>query len=167
MSSNVRVCNKCKRSELEVAFYNSRKTICKPCNAKVADEYRKRTDANRKYYKENQEAQKARSAKYYHTQKYYQANKQKWRGMQLMTKYGITLQDYYDMLGHQNHKCKICETPHIEEKKKGLYVDHCHTTGNIRGLLCHNCNVGLGALRDSEDLMLKAIDYLKKSKELK
>lgn len=55
--------------------------------------------------------------------------------------------------------CQICN----EEDRRELSVDHCHSTGKVRGLLCDNCNKGLGLFRDREDLLNKAVDYLRRS----
>jgi Recombination endonuclease VII len=74
-------------------------------------------------------------------------------------KYGISLDTYNDMLKTQGGVCEICE----QSCKSGrrLAVDHCHTTNKVRGLLCSACNQGLGLFKDSPELMLKAIQYLK------
>ena len=77
----------------------------------------------------------------------------------LKTKYGITLQDYDTMLAKQNYSCAICGKNESEQKHR-LSVDHNHTTGEIRGLLCVNCNHGIGKLGDSIDMLQKAIKYL-------
>lgn len=79
----------------------------------------------------------------------------------LRASYGIDLAAYNQMKDDQGGVCAICEKPDTSKKQK-LHVDHNHATGHVRGLLCHNCNVGLGAFRDSEPSLLKAIDYLKK-----
>ncbi|WP_425545633.1 endonuclease VII domain-containing protein [Glutamicibacter creatinolyticus] len=64
----------------------------------------------------------------------------------------------------QDHKCAICGDPYgMESLKHPLYVDHCHQTGKVRGLLCSRCNTGLGLFRDSPDLMLAAVTYLTRS----
>jgi hypothetical protein len=67
------------------------------------------------------------------------------------------------MYEEQNGVCWICEkrTRGRGEEKNTLAVDHNHKTGKIRGLLCSNCNTGLGNLRDSIELLEKAITYLK------
>jgi hypothetical protein len=57
--------------------------------------------------------------------------------------YGITLIQYNEIFNSQNGCCKICGT-HQSELKKALFVDHDHKTGKIRGLLCHQCNIGIG-----------------------
>jgi Autographiviridae endonuclease VII len=66
-------------------------------------------------------------------------------------------QRYQTLITHQEGKCAICG----EFPNKKLCHDHDHDTGLIRGLLCHNCNTGLGHFKDSEKLLLKAIEYLK------
>lgn len=83
------------------------------------------------------------------------------RNTVLKTKYGITLEDYNIMLFEQDGCCTICNTHHTEFTK-GLAVDHCHTTGKVRGLLCVQCNLALGNFKDDITLMKKAIKYLKK-----
>lgn len=80
----------------------------------------------------------------------------------LQKRYGITLDDYTDMLIKQDYSCAICgNSP--EEGRNNTYklsVDHCHTTGEVRGLLCQKCNTGLGLLGDSYESILKALNYL-------
>ena len=71
-------------------------------------------------------------------------------------KYKITPQKYADILALQNGLCAICGKPH----RKPLYIDHCHETKVIRGLLCPKCNSGIGLLGDSIELLNKAITYL-------
>lgn len=61
------------------------------------------------------------------------------------------------MLAEQDGRCKICG------QLKKLNVDHDHATGEVRGLLCHGCNVGIGFFRDSPELLRSAIDYLVRS----
>jgi len=59
-------------------------------------------------------------------------------------KYGITVEQYNQMLLAQNNTCKICKN--TCKSGKNLAVDHCHTTGKVRGLLCATCNVNLGRI---------------------
>jgi hypothetical protein len=75
--------------------------------------------------------------------------------------FGITLEDYNIMLFEQDGCCAICKTHHTE-LKRNLYVDHNHTTGEVRGLLCNNCNAGLGMYKDDITRLTNAINYLKK-----
>jgi hypothetical protein len=76
----------------------------------------------------------------------------------LKEKYGITIELFNQMKIEQNNNCKICN----KEVAK-LNVDHCHDTNKVRGLLCDNCNWGLGHFKDNSSLMLKAIKYLQET----
>jgi len=82
---------------------------------------------------------------------------------QLMTLYGITLEDRQRMFEEQNGCCAICGT-HQSNLEKGLYVDHDHETGVVRALLCFMCNIGLGGFKDDPELMKKGIGYVQKYK---
>ena len=72
--------------------------------------------------------------------------------------YNSTIEKIKELL--ENAVCDICGSCGYEHKK-GLHVDHCHTTGVIRGVLCHSCNTGLGAFKDDFSLIKKALEYLK------
>ncbi len=74
----------------------------------------------------------------------------------LRRRYGITVDDYERMFYDQGGVCAICETP----KAETLSVDHCHTTLKVRGLLCNQCNRGMGLLGDDVDNLARAIAYL-------
>jgi len=68
------------------------------------------------------------------------------------------------MLFKQDGCCAICGIHHtiIHEKTgKALHVDHCHTTGKVRGLLCFTCNSAIGKFKDNIDIIQSAIIYLK------
>lgn len=73
--------------------------------------------------------------------------------------FGISLEEYNRMFAEQGGVCKICLQPQ-DGLTKNLAVDHCHKTGMIRGLLCKDCNIGLGAYKDNKQLLEKAIAYL-------
>lgn len=79
-------------------------------------------------------------------------------------RYGITYQEYCDMLDAQKGRCAICESFDAQNNRTygKLFIDHCHTTGKVRGLLCSKCNHALGQLNDDVDLFKKAIEYLTK-----
>ena len=77
--------------------------------------------------------------------------------------YGITLEDYNRMLLSQNGVCAICKVAKTGTEDRRLFVDHCHTTGKVRGLLCNACNTILGRSNDSVERLLSAIQYLQKS----
>ena len=74
-------------------------------------------------------------------------------------KYGLTPEQYTLMRVDQRDCCKICGS-HASEHVRGLHVDHNHSTGDVRGLLCGNCNKGLGNFKDQPVLLLKALEYL-------
>jgi hypothetical protein len=83
--------------------------------------------------------------------------------------YGITLNEYNEMLEKQNGKCAICGTTETKGRKSGrgggadvFAVDHCHDTGDVRGLLCHSCNRAMGLLGDNTHILQSMIEYLYK-----
>lgn len=80
-------------------------------------------------------------------------------------KFGITFSEYEVMLRQQNYVCAICkkeESFELRGTKHSLAIDHCHKTGKIRGLLCRNCNQGLGLFHDNVEFLSQAIYYLNK-----
>ncbi len=74
-------------------------------------------------------------------------------------KYGLTKRDIYAILEKQNNKCSICESA-IDIKT--ARVDHCHSSNEVRELVCNACNVALGAVKDSPTIASRIIDYLVK-----
>jgi hypothetical protein len=74
--------------------------------------------------------------------------------------YRMTLEDYDVMLAQQDGACAICR----RKPKERLVVDHCHATGQVRGLLCAKCNSGLGFYQDNPDRLLAATAYLESSR---
>jgi 5-methylcytosine-specific restriction endonuclease McrA len=77
------------------------------------------------------------------------------RASALKKQYGITYEEYEDMLRQQEGKCVICGEVRL------LHVDHCHKTNRVRGLLCSSCNGGLGMFKDNKQTLAKAIEYLR------
>jgi hypothetical protein len=78
-------------------------------------------------------------------------------------RFGITPQEYEKRFNSQNGVCAICFNPETATrlgKIKALSVDHCHKTGAIRGLLCSDCNTGIGKLKDDPKVLQSAIRYL-------
>lgn len=80
------------------------------------------------------------------------------RKYNLLRQYGITIEDYDLLLKKQNGKCAICGTTEPGNRSNNFSVDHDHITGKIRGLLCNDCNRGLGLLKDNAG---KAAKYLR------
>lgn len=116
---------------------------------------KKRIKANqRRWINNNRERVKALAlASYYR-------NPQKTRDRQLRLAFGITLEQYENLLKQQNNRCAICNCP--PSGPKSFAVDHCHSSGKVRGLLCRGCNVGIGNLKDSISILESAIIYLSK-----
>jgi hypothetical protein len=84
------------------------------------------------------------------------------RNADLKKNFGITLEQYAEILKEQHGVCAICQQPETairEGKLKMLAVDHCHTGGHNRGLLCQDCNLGLGRFHDDPVLLRRAADY--------
>jgi hypothetical protein len=84
------------------------------------------------------------------------------RDQQLRREYGIDQNRYNELLDQQHGRCAICkEVPApISGKRIALVVDHCHETNRIRGLLCTNCNVAIGHMKDDVERLRAAISYL-------
>lgn len=76
--------------------------------------------------------------------------------------YGLTESDYDSLLKRQDGACWICKTKETEAKKGKLHIDHCHNTSVVRGLLCNNCNAGLGMFFDTPFLLRRAARYLER-----
>ena len=87
--------------------------------------------------------------------KWYEANKDKVLEYQRIKKYGVSHDDYVKMCQKQNYLCLICGN-----KPKILHCDHDHKSKKIRGLLCQNCNRGLGMFHDDVSVLENAISYL-------
>jgi hypothetical protein len=89
------------------------------------------------------------------------ANPERVRQSHLQRTFGLTIEEYDEMLTAQGGACAICKG--VEKSGKRLAVDHCHETGRVRGLLCTNCNNAIGGLQDNPTLLRAAADYLEGS----
>ena len=77
--------------------------------------------------------------------------------------YGIDAETYYEMLEKQNYKCAICGIAgNNNAVRSKMFIDHCHESGEVRGLLCSKCNMALGNFNDDIETLKSAIDYLAK-----
>lgn len=87
---------------------------------------------------------------------------------QLFLKYGITKNEYLNLIDKQENKCAICGNAEINRgrggKIKNLAVDHCHETGKVRGLLCLGCNTALGNIKENKETLKKMLQYLEEHK---
>lgn len=88
-------------------------------------------------------------------------NKEKIRDANLQYNYGISSKYFNALLKKQYYKCAICGTNNPGGHNNRFHVDHCHTTGKVRGLLCHHCNTALGKFKDDIFILEKAIEYLR------
>lgn len=86
-----------------------------------------------------------------------QAHPEKHASNVMKHRYGITHAERDAIMVAHNNACAICKA-----SDKPLRVDHCHNTGTVRGVLCHNCNVALGHFKDNPEVIRKAIAYLNK-----
>jgi len=78
----------------------------------------------------------------------------------LMRTYGVSVEEYDQLRLEQNYCCKICGKHEDDVQHGRLCVDHCHTTGAVRGLLCKKCNSAIGLLGDDTAILSAAIEYL-------
>lgn len=90
----------------------------------------------------------------------------KGKDRELMRTYGITEKYYNILLEEQKDKCAICRIYRHCIDGKRLSVDHDHDTGRVRGLLCHNCNLSLGLVKDNTDTLVRMINYLEKPQQV-
>lgn len=136
--------------------------------------YEKNKDKNREkrkawdkaYYEKNKEKKRAyREKNKERIQAWREKNKEeqasKNRARKLKRNFGIEMHEYDLMSAEQKGKCACCGT-HQNELTMNLAVDHDHDTGLIRGLLCLNCNTGIGKLGDNIEGLMKALNYLEK-----
>ena len=79
--------------------------------------------------------------------------------------YDISWEDYEELFDSQKGCCAICKSKVSSARTTRLFVDHCHDTLKVRGLLCSSCNHGLGLFKDSPTLLKRALRYLESSKE--
>lgn len=131
-------------------------------------------DCQKEYHLANKEHRNAQCRNYnkvnnivlkeYYKNKYAK-NKIKYNNARIKNMYGITLEDYTKMFEEQCGSCAICKRSQ-NEFKKALHIDHCHTTGKVRGLLCHNCNTFIGHAKENISILSNGISYLKKAEEV-
>ena len=76
--------------------------------------------------------------------------------------FGISVEEYEKMIELQENKCAICDVHHSELNKL-LSVDHNHSTGKVRGLLCVRCNFGIGYFKENIKILERAIEYVVKN----
>lgn len=153
LSLGVKTCPKC-LIEKQIAEYHSSKSTatgiqvyCKECQAFRYREWR------RQNLKKMAADQKRRR----------HADPERFKDYSRKAMYGMGPGAYDAMLAKQDGKCAICRS----EKgggRGGFHVDHCHSLGHVRGLLCHGCNVSLGHFQHDTAVLEAAIQYLNRTK---
>lgn len=176
MSDATKRCTKCQEPKpidsfgLNKRSKDGHKTICRKC---LASQTRERRSSRPRRASQSKAAQAA----------YYEANKEAYaagirrrrdtdpdkfsrmiRGHRLK-RYGLTLETWEEILAEQGGVCAICrqEPSRTGQNTQRLQVDHCHSTGRVRGLLCLRCNSLLGHARDDQTILAAAIIYLRRS----
>lgn len=145
-------------------YYEKHKDIIKD-KSKAYNSTEERKDYMVNYRESNKDKLNGHSRKY----KKKPRSKKISKNGHLKRKFGITLDDYNNMLTEQGGKCMICKNTEtsVENKTgnvKDLAVDHCHSTGKIRGLLCFRCNTTIGRFEDDIELLKSAIKYIEENK---
>jgi len=124
------------------------------------DQIKLKNDRRRARYAEDSDFREDAKEK---AKKWHKENPEKRIARRLLSTYGLSIDDFNKMMDSCLHKCEICGY-----QEKGNYnmfpvIDHCHTTGKVRGILCSNCNMALGKFKDSIALLSNAIAYLNRS----
>lgn len=118
----------------------------------------RRLTASMKWYRKNIAKMRKYSREYWNRSE----NKIKNRDSKLRNDYGISLEDYKKMFDIQKGVCAICGLFPYHKTQRTLAVDHNHTTGKVRALLCHKCNSAIGMLNEDVQIIQKVIEYLNK-----
>lgn len=147
-------CTKCGVEKPFSEYYNDRAkkdglhSQCKSCHSVRAKAYQN-SEARPRILESARRRRQAEPEKY----------KRIARNSVLKKKYGITVDEYEELLKVQGSMCAICGS--TDSRGWGrLHVDHCHKTGKVRGILCQGCNTSLGKFGDNPMLLRKAADYL-------
>jgi len=149
LAIDMKICRDCKIEKPLCEFVKNKlcsggiDSLCLICNRKRIKIWRKKNPELRK----QQALKESSKDKVYNQRKHLKAT------------YNMSVEEYNKMFLEQNGCCAICKL-HQSEFKRRLCVDHCHTTGKIRQLLCLSCNQGLGNFKDNILFLQEAIKYL-------
>lgn len=91
-------------------------------------------------------------------EKYHEAYKPHWQDKIRQTKYGMEAGQYDQMLADQRNSCAACSGPLSRDRY--THIDHDHETGAVRALLCHNCNMAVGHVRENPEIALAVAEYI-------
>lgn len=161
-------CSKCEKRKARSRFYKHPRTAdglqsyCIPCHLAANEASRKRNrEADRQRAKRWRAANpdKVRAGR----ERYLEANRERInarkRAQRIIKQYDLLPDEYEALLAHQKGLCAICREPGKGRWGK-LCIDHDHKTGKVRGLLCSDCNLGIGKLKDDVKLVRRAAAYL-------
>lgn len=136
---------------------------------RYSEQIEKERAYNREKYLRHKEKYNARAKKYYENNK--ELVLQNSRKSHLKNSYGLSVEEYQQMVEDQQNRCAICHKHEIRITKMGtikpLSVDHCHITGKVRALLCNDCNSALGYIHEDIDRLKEMIIYIERFAPLK
>jgi hypothetical protein len=167
VTADTKVCSSCELAKPSNEFHRNKSTPdgisyhCKACSsARYRRHYKVNSEAilerNRRWREENRESDLQAKRRRYQENR--EEASRRGRANRLRMNYGMTEADYEALLSTQGGTCAICRTPPTGGRR--LHVDHDHEDGAVRGLLCSNCNRGIGYLRDDVANLLAAANYL-------
>jgi len=152
------------------------KGFCERCYNRQRGRTERVRKVKREYYQKNKKIISKRKKERYKklsVKKAYQLRNKRWykknfnrvkfkHHVYRLNKYGITIEEYDNLLTKQKGKCAVCQCKpkHKCKQQSYLCIDHCHKTGKVRGLLCQVCNKALGMLKDDPQLLKTALNYL-------
>lgn len=164
----MKTCGKC-NTEKDLFEFNKNKSkkdghsnYCKKCSSNWYKKYyqsnKNKIKMKNNIWAKNNKEKRRKTAKLWYLNnkdKVLETYKIKGKDQKLKRLYNISLEEFNKLYKQQNGKCLICK-----KSEKTLCVDHNHQTNKIRGLLCNNCNTGLGLFQDNINILTSAINYL-------
>lgn len=163
VSTDVKVCRTCDTLLPLTEFYRSARdghqSMCKRCKRAYNQANKEAINARERIYTK---AWKLRTGRYKPREwkppkpKVVRPKRVKGETTPRLRKYGLSIADFDAMVERQGGVCAICRG----DDPRGLVIDHCHDTGQVRGLLCNRCNTGIGMLRDNAAVVASAGHYL-------
>jgi hypothetical protein len=162
-------CKKCQKLKSTDEYYSNQGYFRPRCKVCVREDQRTayRLNSSDKLAREKTRREKSRVLISEQTKKRHKKNPDARKNQELRTRFGINYVEYQQMHEKQKGLCAICDKPEsqiLNGTVKRLSVDHCHSTGKIRGLLCTKCNVALGLLKDDINVINNCVSYLQKDK---
>ena len=156
-----KICTNCKIVKSVRDFFRHKQgkygvsSCCRTCLSLIARQRKEGTFEPRVIQTPEERKETSRAG----SRRRYAENPNKHKAIARKVLYKISQEEYETMCITQAGQCKICKGN--STRLSGILdIDHCHETGRVRGLLCHRCNLLLGAVRDSADLLRSAANYL-------